>query len=202
MPCSSKPRKIRQLRVTAGPGSFPVLSPHATGSAQGSGHKRGVSAPGRERRPGGPRLLLVPSPSLPSPAGCSREEGAVGQARAERATGSREAEPLSRRRPEGAGGGQRLRQGHPRVAPASTDWGRQVAVQQVLAQPGGAAGLLQTGPKGPQRGKQPRWPLVSFPQAAPTVKSKMGGKGCCKSKKKKSEKELLATLPAVAVTRH
>lgn len=44
------------------------------------GARLGVSAPGRERRPGGPRLLLVPSPSLPSPAGGNREEGAVGRA--------------------------------------------------------------------------------------------------------------------------
>lgn len=47
------------------------------------GARLGVSAPGRERRPGGPRLWLVPSPSLPSPAGGNREEGAVGRAVAE-----------------------------------------------------------------------------------------------------------------------
>lgn len=47
------------------------------------GARCGVSAPGRERRPGGPRLQFVPSPSLPSPCRRSREEGAVGLARAE-----------------------------------------------------------------------------------------------------------------------
>lgn len=149
-----------------GPQSFPVLSPHASGSAQDSGLERGVSAPGeREGRAGQGSGLSPPLLYLPPPAAVGRRGPWAKPGRsARRARG--EAEPLSRRRPEGAGGGQRLRQGHPQVAPASPGWGRQVAVQQVLAQPRGAAGLLQTGPKEPQLGMQPRRPLISFPQAA------------------------------------
>lgn len=78
--------------ATRGHGGAPVV-PRALPPRLGLRARLGARArrlgTGRERRPGGPRLRLVPSPSLPSPAGGSREEGAVGQARAERATGSR-----------------------------------------------------------------------------------------------------------------
>lgn len=67
VPRSSKPREIRQLGVTAGLQSYPVPSPHASGSAQTSGLRAASRHRGEREKAGGPRLRLVPSPSLPSP---------------------------------------------------------------------------------------------------------------------------------------
>lgn len=89
----------------------------------------GVSAPGRDRRPGGPRLRLVPSPALPSP--CRRQSGGGGRGPFPGGVQGGRAERLSRSRAGGrrgrAGVGTSGR-GHPRVASASTGLGRQVAI--------------------------------------------------------------------------
>lgn len=81
----------------------------------------GVSAPGRDRRPGGPRLRLVPSPALPSP--CRRQSGGGGRGPFPGGVQGGRAERLSRSRAGGrrgrAGVGTSGR-GHPRVASAST----------------------------------------------------------------------------------
>lgn len=67
----------RRLGVAAGLRPFPG-SPPALRARRKPRARSGVSARGRESRPGGPRRRLVPSP-LPSPCRRRREEGAVGR---------------------------------------------------------------------------------------------------------------------------
>lgn len=127
----------------------PGALPPRCGLPANLGARSGVSARGRESRPGGPRLQFVPSPSLPSPCRRRREEGAVGQARAECAAG---AGRLSRS-PAGCPRGRTGVAAYPRGTPGS----RPLALAGTAKWPsnrcwhsqGGPAGLPQTGPAGP-----------------------------------------------------
>lgn len=73
VPRSSKPREIRQLGVTAGLQSYPVPSPHASGSAQTSG-LRAASRHGVEREGRRPKAPACPLPfsTFPQPAAVGR----------------------------------------------------------------------------------------------------------------------------------
>lgn len=119
-PAPRSPGKFRSSGSRWGPGRSPRSppTPRAPRKARGSsaasrhrGEREGLAGQGSSLSP---PLLYLPPPAAVGRRGPWAKPGRS----ARRARG--EAEPLSRSRPEGAGGGQRLRQGHPRVAPAST----------------------------------------------------------------------------------
>lgn len=144
--------------------AVPGALPPRSGLPANPGARSGVSARGRARRPGGPRLQFVPSPSLPSPCRRRREEGAVGQARAECAAG---AGRLSRS-PAGCPGGRTGVAAYRRGTPGS----RPLALARTAKWPSNrcwhSRGVRQGSPRQDPKGREKNAGslLASFPQGA------------------------------------
>lgn len=175
--------EIRQLGVTAGLRSLTVPYSHASGSAQTSG----LRAASRHRVERAGRAAPAPACPLPfatfPPPGGGREEGAWAEPgrSARRRAGQAERSPGAA---TGAGGGRRRGEGQPRAASAPAGQGRQLAVQQVLAQTGGVAGLAtdgtQTAPARNAAGEAPG--LLSTGRPPPQRKIRLDGEWCWEKK--------------------
>lgn len=164
VPRSSKPEESRRLGVTAGLRSFLVRFPPRFGLPANLGARSGVSARGRARRPGGPRLQFVPSPSLPSPSRRRREEGAVGPARAECAAGAGRLSRSPAGCPRGRTGVAAYRRGTPGARPPALARAAKGPSNRCWHSQGVLQGSPRRDPKGRERNAGGL--LASFPQGA------------------------------------